>query len=171
MGAKRWVLCAIVAVMMLTSACGGPAEAPDIAIDPPEPTLSAVPTTQSVFRIGETATLYDGQRVTVEELEYPVKAVKNPDQLDPGASVLGAKVHWCAGPNPEGGAVGSTGLNWGLILADDTQGQIYLGEKDPAFINRTLRANQCNRGWITFLVQQGQEPSAVEYQGYIWEVP
>ncbi len=164
---------------LLLVACGGQPGATPAALQneptpvpTPVPMPTAAPTEQITFQVGETLTLPDGQTVTIHAIE-PVPNPKNAEVMSSLAEslVIGADVEWCAGPNPEGGSVEATGFPFGLILADNTRGNTSLGEKEPGFYNATLRANACNRGWVTLTAPKDATPRAIEFQGYEWVIP
>lgn len=153
---RVWLL----TVLFLVACANGGGHAPTSVASPPAATLPAL-------KIGDTATLPDGETIAVRALEAPVAA---PAHASGDRDIVGVDVEWCAGPNPADGRANVTGAGFLLILPDNTRVVATPGEKQPVFGDMALAPNACSRGWVTFTSPKGARPRAVVYHTLRWEV-
>ncbi len=116
-----------------------------------------------LLTVGETATLPDGQTITI----HAVEQTERPEHGgNPGEVGLAFDLEWCAGPTPAGGQVqASAVLAFDTVLEDHTRGgSVLVGLKDPAFTNATIAANECNRGWVGLLVPGDKQVRMITFE-------
>lgn len=128
---------------------------PETLPSPPAPPTPAPP-----LAVGGTATLPDGQTVTLHSVDYPDPAVKRWSQDVASSDGWAADVQWCAGPHPTGGVAKVGPINpFRLVLGDTTRVSVTTPFREPIFPDATLAAGDCTRGWVGFAVPPGKPPT------------
>lgn len=131
------------------------------------PTTAA--STNEHAAIGSTITFDSGQTTTIYAIERPVTS----DLWTPDIATnefLALDVEECAGPNvPSGTTVSANPFDFTLLMPDNTRIEPSIGVKEPALHVTDMLTGDCVRGWATFEVPQGQQPTEIRYQGYDWE--
>lgn len=119
----------------------------------PPATASQAP----VLALGVSFTTPIGNTVTAYAFDHSVTEGETPTPAPSGSIRVAAEVGICAGPNP----TERTGANPSLFFIE-TQDRIAYkavrSVKQPELEPTLLKANECSRGWATFLIPRNAKP-------------
>jgi hypothetical protein len=137
-----------------------PIAAADEDDDPDERTREPTPIAEANrHQVGETVQLQDGAIITLHE----VRLIDEPRYEDPTESdTYGFDLELCAG-SAVAGPVPAEPFSFRVRMPDNTLTNPNLGEHNPQFIRSELTAGECNRGWVTFTVDNDARPTLLLY--------
>ncbi len=177
-------LAMIIGALALLSACGSSEERGKVdtgvkadATSAATISITASPTivASAKFIVGEAVKTDAGNTVTVHTYEAPVTSGLDQYSVPKsGMMYAAADVELCAGANPKSGSAGANPYNFELQMPDNTRAQPSFGERKPALHDTQLVANDCVRGWVTFILPIGAKPTSVNFKGTSlvkWVVP
>ncbi|CAN5890756.1 hypothetical protein BH23ACT11_BH23ACT11_29300 [soil metagenome] len=130
--------------------------------EPPAPTL---PDDTDIKRtVGETATLDNGNSVTVFSGERGIPPEDFVYEARAGMEFFIVEAEVCGS---ETGAEPSyfTPREFSLLNANAVRRMASVPTRLPALRGSSVDPGACNRGYITFQVEEGKEPEAVVYEG------
>ncbi|HZY65447.1 MAG: DUF4352 domain-containing protein [Actinomycetota bacterium] len=125
----------------------------------------ALPSETDIRRmVGETATLDNGNRVTVISGESGVPADESVYNARAGMDFFVIEAEVCTA---ESAAEPSyfTPREFGLLNDNYVRRLASVPTKLPALRGSSVEPGECNRGYITFQVEDGKEPRTVVYDG------
>ncbi|MGF1472746.1 MAG: hypothetical protein ACFB50_13535 [Rubrobacteraceae bacterium] len=125
----------------------------------------AVPTETDIKRtVGETATLDNGNSVTVFSGELGVPPQESVYEARAGMDFYIIEAEVCvSGSNMEPEYF--TPREFSLLNADTVRRMASVPTKLPALRGSDVEPGECNRGYITFQVDEGEEPQRVVFEG------
>lgn len=128
----------------------------------PGPALPA--DTEIVRTVGQTATLDNGNSVTVFSGQSGVPSRESVYEARTGMDFFVIEAEVCV---PESAPEPSyfTPREFSLLNDDTVRRMASVPTKLPALRGATVEPGECNRGYITFEVEEGEEPRAVAYEG------
>lgn len=125
----------------------------------------ALPADTDIERtVGETATLDNGNSVTVFSGQSGVPAPESVYKARPGMEFFVVEAEVCV-PASATDASYFTPREFSLLRDGSVRRQAGVPTKLPALRGARVEPGECNRGYITFQVEEGEDPRAVAYEG------
>lgn len=125
----------------------------------------AVPAETDINRtVGETATLENGNSVTVFSGQSGVPAEESVYEARAGMDFFVIEAEVCV-PEPADEPSYFTPREFNLLNDDTVRRMASVPTQLPALRGSSVVPGECNRGYITFQVEEGEEPQAVLYEG------
>jgi hypothetical protein len=125
----------------------------------------AVPSEADIKRtVGDTATLENGNSVTVLSGQSGVPAEDSVYEARAGMDFFVVEAEVCASESATEPSY-FTPREFSLLNDDTVRRMASVPTKLPALRGSSVAPGECNRGNITFQVEDGEEPQAVVYEG------
>jgi hypothetical protein len=161
---RAWI--ASITLLLLTGCAGASAPTPTVTATPtPEAGPTEVPPEPADHALGEVIEHSGGWKVTLHQVVLD-SALDGPQPEAPGDKWASIDIESCNGTTPDAYITTSP---WRLVANDNRQfqsssiGYNSFPNPDYAAGDTPIAANECIRGWITFVVARDAAITTVKY--------